>query len=207
MSIDVSPSYMLDAKLVSQRIHDIAPNTKIAAVLREPLSRAISSWFMYKKLYLQNPNWFIESAWVKNNSTINIVRRKNTFGESFEDDISEEITALDNGDRIEFPIVEYGLYKEQLEVFINVFGRNNVLILSSNDLKKSTQNCLELITSFINLKPHTLEKSDLIPHFVGDNKYEISNSSLKRLAEYYKQRNQGLESIVGKEFDWGNSQL
>lgn len=204
-SIDVSPSYLLDAKFISHKIHSIAPNIKIVAVLREPVSRAVSAWFMYKKLVAQNPDWFIESPWVKNNSSIKVERRQSTFGENFDNDIAEEISTLESGNRIEFPIVEYGFYKEQLEYFINVFGRDNLLILSSVDLKKSTQNCLDKITSLIDLPTHSLEKEDLVPHFVGNNKHSIPNSSLKRLEQYYKQRNEGLSKIINNEFDWRDS--
>jgi len=202
-SIDVSPSYLLDAQVTAQRIFDINPNTKIAAVLREPVSRAVSSWFMYQKLYQNDPDWFVNSAWVKNNSTAKIVRRKKRFGESFEADIEEELLALEAGNRIEYPVVEYGLYKHQLSCFIDVFGLENLLVLSSEELKNSTQFCLDQITDFIDLKTHTLSERKLVPHFVGDNKKQIDRSKLAKLADYYKVHNKGLEELVDKKFNWG----
>lgn len=202
-SIDVSPSYMLDANIVSERIHSIKPKAKIVVILREPVSRAISAWFMYKKLYMKNPDWFIESPWVKNNTAKKIIGRKEKFGEDFENDIREELVALENGHRIEYPIVEFGFYKSQLKYYIDIFGRDNILILSSHCLKTKTQNCLDQVTSFTGLPSHALQKSDLIPHFVGDNKHEVTGPYLRTLTDYYSKHNKGLENIVGDNFEWG----
>lgn len=201
-SIDVSPSYLLDAHLVAKRIHAINPNTKIVIALREPVSRAISAWFMYKKLYAQNPDWFIDSPWVKNNSCKNVVRRQSGFGHNFDADIAEEMTILGKGGRIEYPIVEFGLYKEQIETYTDLFGRDNVLIVSSARLKSATQDVLNQITSFIEIPSYDLKKSDLIPHFVGDNKYKITGPILSTLNQYYDQQNQGLTQILGEHFEW-----
>jgi len=203
-SIDVSPTYLLNAELTAKKIFNINPTAKIAVVLREPVSRAVSSWFMYKKLYAQNPDWFVESAWVKNTNKL-ITRRKKTFGLNFEEDIEEEILVLESGGRIEYPIVEYGLYKQQLESFIDVFGQQNLLILSSAQLKASTQQCLDQLTSFMSVAPHQLEPHQLTPHFVGDNKEELNASSLITLADYYKVQNSGLEKLVGEGFKWSIS--
>lgn len=204
-SIDVSPSYMLDADIVSERIHKLKPNTKIAVVLREPVERAVSAWFMYKKLTKKNPDWFIESSWVKNNTTKKVIRRRAGFGKDFEKDIKEELAALENGHRIEYPIVEFGFYKAQLKFYIDVFGRDKILILSSHYLKTTTQHCLNQVTSFIGLPPHALQKADLIPHFVGDNKHDITSSYLRTLTDYYAEQNKGLEQIVGDDFEWAKA--
>lgn len=204
-SIDVSPSYMLDSKLVSSKIYNIAPKTKIVVLLREPVSRAISSWFMYKKLYAENPDWFMQSSWVKNNQSKVIAKRQGSFGLDFEMDIKEEIKVIESGRRIEFPIVEYGLYKDQIKHFTDQFGSENVLILSSHYLKESTQDCINEIFKFIDLPAHTLNAKDLLPHFVGDNKQEIDTPFLEELASYYSQKNKGLESFIGNEFEWESS--
>jgi hypothetical protein len=84
-----------------------------------------------------------------------------------------------------------------------VFGPENLLVLSSAELKNSTQLCLDQITDFIGLKPHTLSERKLVPHFVGDNKKQIDNSKLTKLADYYKVHNTGLEELLDKKFNWG----
>jgi len=205
-SIDVSPTYLLDAELTAKKIFDLNPAARIAVVLREPVSRAVSSWFMYKKLYAQNPDWFVESTWVKNNTSKRITRRKKTFGLNFEEDIEEEILVLESGGRIEYPIVEYGLYKQQLENFIDVFDHQNLLILSSALLQTSTQQCLDQVTSFMGIAAHKLEQHQLIPHFVGDNKEVLNTSSLSKLADYYQVQNSGLEKLLGEGFKWSISE-
>lgn len=203
-SVDISPTYLLDATNCSKNIHRFDPNTKIVAILREPTSRAISSWFMYKKYYEINPNWFFEANWVinKTDSELKIHRRSNSFGKDFGTDIEEEIDVLNSGGRIEFPIVEFGLYKAQLSCYFDLFGHDNTMVVNSDELKRSTQACLNRITAFAGLQEHELEPRQLAPSFVGDNKHNVPPDSIARLKQFYQDQNNGLEELIGQQFDW-----
>ncbi len=202
-SIDASPSYLLDAEYVAERIHTFDPNVKIVAVLREPVSRAISSWFMYKKLASPNPDWFMQSDWVKSNVKKSVKRRKN-FGENFADDIAEEIGVLLEGNRIEYPIVEYGLYAQQLVHFFNIFDAKNIEVVFSDDLKQNTQSTLNLICEHSDMPAFELSHQKLIPHFVGDNKSVIAPENLTQLKEYYRKENQTLAELLGHPLPWSH---
>ncbi len=200
-SIDTSPSYLLDAEDVAGKIHAFNPNVRIAAVLREPVSRAVSSWFMYKKLASPNPDWFVQSGWVKNNLKKSVKRRRN-FGKNFADDISEEIEVLLDGNRIEYPIVEYGLYARQLRLFLNYFSRESIEILFSEDLKNDTQSALNKICDLSGIPTFELAPQKLIPHFVGDNKTVIAPENLKQLKDYYREENKALAALLGRALPW-----
>lgn len=205
ISVDISPSYLIDAKSVAQNIHTLlTPSIKIVAILRDPVARAMSSWFMYKKYHLNNPDWFIKSDWVRNsaNAQTSITRRAHSFGQDFNADIQEEIEILKTGGRIEYPIVEYGLYKSQLEHYIEMFGQKNILILDSQTLKNSTQACLDKITALMNIEPHMLTEQQLVPRFVGDNKQPVEPSVLAMLDTYYQRHNKGLDDLLGRNFHW-----
>ena len=202
-SIDVSPSYLIDASFVAQRIYQIDKTIKIVAILREPVSRAVSSWFMYKKLAQKNPDWFIESGWVKNNKHSRLERRKQ-FGVSFLDDINEEIDILNQGKRVEFPIVEYGLYAQQLEHYFNYFGKENVTILFSHELKENTQECLNTLYRLIGIAPYVLNDEKLIPHFVGDNKVELPEHELEQLKGFYTAYNDDLSVLLEQPLPWSS---
>ena len=202
-SIDTSPSYLLDAEDVAERIHAFDPNVKIVAVLREPVSRAISSWFMYKKLASPNPDWFVQSGWVKSNVKKSVKRRK-SFGENFADDIAEEIGVLLEGNRIEYPIVEYGLYAQQLKHFLNYFDTENIEVIFSDNLKENTQSTLNLICEHSDMPAFELSHQKLIPHFVGDNKTVIAPENLTQLKEYYRKENQTLAELLGHPLPWSH---
>ena len=207
ISLDVSPAYMLDADAVATSIWSYNSNIKIVVSLREPVSRAISAWFMYKKFWLRNPNWFIDSEWVKHRTNQNIMidPRTTEFGKSFADDIREEIDVLSRGHRIDMPIVEYGLYAQQLRPFYERFGTANIMVLESQELDVDTQGILDRVTDFIGLPRHTWDAAQLIRHFKGDNKESIDQADIEFLTEYYLRHNQGLEAMVGMKFAWMSS--
>lgn len=203
-SIDVSPNYMIDIGVVAPLINKVLPSAKIGVLLREPVSRAVSSWFMYKKYHTQDPDWFINATWVREASNTNtkIVRRSPAFGASFASDIQEELTVMASGDRIEYPIVEYGLYKAQLEALLGVFSRDQIIFLSNDELDQDTQSSLDKITDFIGITRHKLSPEQLEKHFVGDNKTPIEAHELAELAAYYTQQNKGLEDLIGRKLSW-----
>lgn len=203
-SIDVSPSYLLDAATTAQNIHTLYPKAKIVVILREPVERAVSSWFMYKKYYRSQPRWFFDADWVRNstNLTLKISTRSTSFGADFSADIEEEIEVLKSGGRIEYPIVEFGHYKTQLKYYLELFERDNILVFDSQEFKQSTQDCLNKITTLMELKAHDLESHQLVPHFVGDNKQPIVPAVLDRLTEYYQEQNKGLEELLGRDLYW-----
>lgn len=203
-SIDTSPSYLLEAKRVASKIHAYDSEIKLAAILREPVSRAVSSWFMYKKLASANPDWFMQSGWVKNNNDVLITRRKQ-FGSDFASDIDEEIEVLNNGNRIEFPIVEYGLYAQQLACFYEYFNKSSIEIIFSDELKTSTQTCLNSLCDLSEIKRFELTQKKLVPHFVGDNKADIPEQSLVALRDYYRTENQKLSELLGLTLPWSDA--
>lgn len=202
-SIDTSPSYLLDAEDVAGKIHAFDPYVKIAAVLREPVSRAISSWFMYKKLASPNPDWFVQSGWVKNNLKKPIKRREN-FGEDFAKDMAEEIEVLLEGNRIEYPIVEYGLYARQLRHFFSVFGADSIEIFFSESLKQNTQLALNTICDLSGMPAFELAPQKLVPHFVGDNKTVIAPEELMQLNHFYQKENRALAELLGRPLPWSD---
>ena len=203
-SVDISPSYLLDAATAAKNIHRLFPSTKLVVVLREPVERAISSWFMYKKYYQTQPNWYLEANWVKNSTVkkLKTTRRSKHFGNDFFVDIEEEIKVLETGGRIEYPIVEFGHYKTQLEHYVSLFGLENMMILESDELKRSTQVCLNKITDWVDLDKHELRADQLVPHFVGDNKVPLPSDNLDRLTEYYRRQNNGLEELISQKLSW-----
>jgi len=199
LSIDVSPAYMLGGEAVASLIKKSLPNIKIAALLRDPVTRAVSSWFMYKKYHLENPDWFINQRWVHKS---NIVRRSTRFGESIVDDIHEELDVLNTGKRIEYPIVEYGFYKAQLAPYLNMFGSSNILVIDSEQLAHQTQQCLDNITDHMSLSRFSWPSETLKKHFVGDNKEPINLAKLSFLKDLYRSKNEGLNELLNTDFTW-----
>jgi hypothetical protein len=101
------------------------PDAKLVLILRNPVARAISSYFYFKKMLRENRN--IEEAL--------IYHPKNNF----------EITR-DNND---FTYIEHGFYFEQVRNCFKEFPKEQLLILDYNDLKDQPGELLKNVFSFL----------------------------------------------------------
>lgn len=202
VSIDVSPNYMLDANVCAKNIFHLNPKANIVALLRDPNERAISAWFMYQKLFNDDPDWFLKSEWVQKNNSIVVIKRKKQFGQNLLDDLYEEVKAFEQGKRIEYPILEYGLYAQQLNYFFDLFNSKKILVLNSSDLKEKPQETLNNIYDHMGLARHTYKHDDLIPHFVGDNKQQVPKECVDFLSDFYSQKNKDLNTLLDGHGNW-----
>jgi hypothetical protein len=203
-SFDVSPAYMLDAEQVISRIHRHVPNTKIVALLRDPIDRAYSAWNMYKTYYKEDQRWFLRQDWVRSgvHDRNRLVRRSKQFGGSFNADVMEELKVLSVGDRIEMPIVEFGLYKAQLEFAYDQFPRDSILVLDSTEFRSDTECQLRRVEELIGIENHQWTNDVLSPRFVGSYDKSIPESAADCLREVYRKANRGLCRLVGRNFSW-----
>lgn len=203
-SFDVSPAYMLDAEQVICRIHRYAPDTKIVALLRDPIDRAYSAWNMYKMYWKKDRRWYLKQQWVRSgvHSKKRLVERSKRFGEDFNVDISEESNVLSNGDRIEMPIVEYGLYQAQLKFAYELFPRDKILILDSADFRIDTLSQLRKLEKLIGLESCQWTNDIMVPHFVGHYEESIPRDAEDRLRRIYRDANRNLCLLVRRSFSW-----
>ncbi len=124
---------------LSQQIAAKQPKAKLILILRNPVARAISSYFYFKKMMRETRN--IEEAL--------IYQPKKDF----------EITR-DNND---FTYIEHGFYYEQVKTCLEYFPKEQLLILDYEDLKKAPENLLQKVFLFLNVdenfKPNLAAKN------------------------------------------------
>jgi len=194
VSIDASPSYLIDCERCVGHAEFLGLGFKYLVSLREPVERAVSAWFMYKQLKQRNPNWFVAEQWVETFQAHgkNLVRRDSGFGNSFAADIEAEIAVLEQGKRIECPIVEFGLYQAQLDALYSTVDASRVMLIDSQQLRNDTQICLSELLAFMGLADHQFKPSDLTPKFVGQNVFDLEESQLLPLKKFYELHNRNL---------------
>jgi len=153
-SMDATPEYMYYPRC-AERIHSYYPDTaRIVMVLREPVSRAFSAFNMYQQLVKQP--WFED--YVKTHSPA-----MRDFFQPFIDGsmpvaidrfIQREIEIIASGASVEEPgLIRRGLYGAQIEHFVNLFGRDRVLILFSNELRQEPAVAVHKVLDFAGLSP------------------------------------------------------
>jgi hypothetical protein len=211
LTFDITPGYLglseAMAKQSAERIYAYDPTMKLLALLRNPITRAHSAWQMYRSRVPQNPNWFAD--WMRRcDSSVPVdffVARPSSFGESFEQDIRDEIEAIERGRTIAMPILAQGMYYPLISFFFNSFPRDQIVVIASEDLRRDTLAQLRRIEAFVGLQSYHRSEAELAPRFEGAYQEDISVSAYRILESYYRQPNRALFSLLGREFAWDRS--
>ena len=174
---------------VPKRIFNLLPKIKLIVILRNPIDKAYSTY-----------------------------QQQFRFGEyttSFEDTINAEFRRIDlnknfpelNSNNYDFEnfvaqnIIRHGIYADYLEAWLKIFDRKQILILNSDDLKKSTTETLRRVFNFLNVSNYDIKDTSQVN--VG--KYPpINKITRKKLIEFFKPHNQRLNKLLDTEFDWNN---
>jgi len=168
---------------VPKRIFNLLPKIKLIAILRNPVDKAYSTYYQQFR-----------------------------YGEcitSFEETIDAEFRRIKlNSDNPNFKnyvaqnIIRHGIYADYLETWLEIFNKEQILILNSDDLKKSTKETLRHVFNFLNVSNYDIANTS---QQVSARKYPpINESTRKKLIEFYKPHNQRLNKLLGTNFDWDN---
>ncbi len=128
-----------------------APGSKLILVLRNPVERAVSAYFYFKKMYREKRS--PEEALIYK------------AGENFS-------FSKDNND---FTYIEHGLYFRQLTACLEIFDREKLLILDYEELKRNPQAIVKRLYQFLEID--TLFQPDLKPKNITG---EIRNKWLQK---------------------------
>lgn len=133
----ISPQYM-SSHLIPSRIKQTNPDAKIIAILRHPIKRAFSHYLM--------------------------ASRRGTEARPFEQAILESITHIEQGRLGLAPTHEqgyeseadfytaWGEYGRVLESYVQLFGKQNVLVMFAEELELNPQASLDELLEFIGLE-------------------------------------------------------
>jgi len=132
---EASSSYLCDERAAG-RIHAVIPHAKIVIVLRDPVGRAYSQYLMD-----------VREGW----QTL-----------PFYEALLEDWNRPQKGWGVSHMYVEPGLYREQLERYLNVFGPKQVLVLLFADLRspEGRRKMLAELVRFLELDPAYLDRID-----------------------------------------------
>jgi len=182
MTYDVTPSYIRHPWII-QRILKFLPNVKLIAILRNPVDRAYSHYHMGKR----DGN---EKRTFDDVIKIDIDRLKNKKNL----DIDEYFNTV-----VERSYLARGFYAEQLQIWMKLFSKEQLLVISSEDLASKTNETLTMIFDFLKLPNYKIR--DLTKR--NEAKYPPMNpDTRKTLVEYFKPYNEKLYSLLGRKFDW-----
>lgn len=181
---EATPLYVFHPK-AAKRINELIPNAKFIVILRNPIDRAYSHYQHRVRIGLEEKSF--EEA-IEDDE-----RRRKLIIQKFN---SDEIRDY-NVNSIRFPYVSIGKYVEHLKEWMNIFPREQILVLKTDDL--NTEEELNKVCRFIgvpNFKFKNITKQN-----VG--KYsEMNKETREKLIHFYKPYNEELEKFLDIKFNW-----
>lgn len=156
----------------AQRIKQVCPDSKFILFLRDPTSRAYSSW--------------------------NMNVSKNREGATFDECIQRNLNNLDEFRSYgtgEFHYVQRGFYMDQIERFLKVFpNKENILVVVAERIKVSPQAEYQRIFEFLGAKAF-----DFVPEddHIGSYSSKLSPRVAERLRKVYRSHNDRLFAFLG----------
>ncbi|MGL5080467.1 MAG: sulfotransferase domain-containing protein [Microcoleaceae cyanobacterium] len=188
LTFDASPSYLY-FDYIPQRIQQDLGNIKMIAVLRDPAKRAYSAWQMYHS-FSDNPHQHLRDI---------------ADERSFADAVDQELNDSGHTD-YPFDYVNRGKYADQLKNYYKYFSRDNILVLSMDQLHKDLSSTLTSVCEFLGIQqfsPSQIEQLQEKKHNVG--KYEKADADqviIDQLKTYFLPFNEELYDLLGCRYSW-----
>ena len=135
---EITPYYLFHAA-VPQRIHALRSDMKIIALLRHPVERTLSQYF-------HSCRWKLETLPLEEALAAEPQRLEGAL----------EVIRKPGGTHLSYQEHSYlarSRYDEQLPRYFELFGRDRVLVLRSDDLFSGDRRALERIQQFLNIRP------------------------------------------------------
>lgn len=179
---EATPNYLVNYK-VAEKMFSILPDIKLLVIFRNPVDRAFSQYHHWRRL-----NW---------------------EDRSFEEAINKELEALNTtpkqpqGGRKYWQLpgnyIGRGVYIEFMQKWMEVFPREQFLILRGEDFYQAPDNTMKQVFDFLGLPEHQLPKYKKL----NSGSYApISDLLRQKLSEYFQPHNQRLEEYLDMKFDW-----
>jgi len=200
--LDSTPAYLYN-ELTPQRIYSFMPGAKIIIVLREPVSRAFSAYNMYKQAVAKP--FFQEYLKTSNKASKDFFMpiARGELDPSLEYFLEFEMGIINRGKVLEEPaLIRRGIYVPQIQRYVSLFGRENVMILFSNDLKNNTHEVVNRVLNFVGLDK--MESLDTKAQHVREYKVDISGKGLIRncAGHFFEKDKQELIERFDLEVPW-----
>lgn len=184
LTYDITPFYIYNP-LVIDRIFNFSPDTKIIATLRNPIDRAYSNF-----------NNRIRDDGIQKSTFEEMVSNEIELIKNTKKDMSNNTFLVDTFYELD---LARGFYAKQLELWFKKFPRENILLISSEDLATHTDTTLNQIFEFLDVPQQRIK--DL----TKQNKIQypkMKDSTRETLNTFFKPYNEKLFEMIGKRFNW-----
>jgi hypothetical protein len=180
---EASPLYIFNP-LAPQRMHDLIPEARLIAVLRDPTDRAISQYFHVKRRGFE-PLPILEALQAEEERLKPVLEAKAYNDERY---------------RV-FSYKSRGVYHEQIKTYLPFFPMSRLLILNSGALFAEPAETLRKVFEFVGVDPdYTV--ANLKPRNVAANKTDVDPAVYAYLDDYFRPHNEALYELIGQDYGW-----
>ena len=182
---EASPYYLFHP-LTPQRLYDIFPQVKLIVLLRNPVERAISHYY-----------WSVKNGYESLSFPEAIAQESSRL-------LGETEKIISQGSYHSFhhqhsSYLARGIYIEQLKQWWDIFPKEQILVISSEEFFTQPEIILNQVLEFLGFSAYQLP--DYSPYNAG--KYEkIDQKIYEQLENYFRPYNQELFTALGKDFNW-----
>lgn len=187
---EATPSYFFWAN--PQQIFQLFPNIKLIFLFRNPVDRAISSFYLFNRLGIRQ--FSLEKTF---NFSIETLKKRPEFNllsvpnkKFCTNSLLEKISLIHT-----IPSV----YIYFMKKWMNVFPKEQLLILKSEDFYSNPSATMKQVHRFLNLPNYQLAE---YRNYNPGSYYLISDKLRQQLVEFFHPYNQELEEYLGMEFNW-----
>src|SRR5437868_13935432 len=170
---EASPIYMY-WETAPDRIWKYNPKMKWILTLRNPVERAFSAWNMETKRS----------------------KEKLSFAEAIEKESERCREALPLQHRV-YSYVDRGFYAHQVRRLFNIFGKENVLVLLSEELRNEHQKTLRRVFEFLGVDSSFVPPEATV--FEQEYSIQIDNHLRSRLIDIFQFDIKELERLLGQD--------
>jgi Sulfotransferase domain len=182
---EASPGYLFHP-LAPKRVQETVAGARLIVLLRDPVDRALSHYH-HEVALGREPLSFEEALDAEEERTRGeeerLVRDPSHFSHAWWD----------------FTYVARGRYAEQLERWLAVFPREQLLVLASEQLAADTAATFARVLDFLGAPPHDL---DDYPRVYEQAYGEMRAETRTRLAETFAAPNRRLYELLGRDLGW-----
>ncbi|MBV1907225.1 MAG: sulfotransferase domain-containing protein [Pseudomonadales bacterium] len=182
-TFEASPLYIYNP-LSPKRISQLTPKIKIILLLRNPSERAISHYFHETRIGREFLP-VLEALQAEDKRLGPYLRKQDYKNDIF----------------IQKSYKRRGIYKEQIDRFLQYFSPEQMLVLSSEEFFSAPGSALKRIFNFVEVNDNFVVK-DLVPRNIGSNRNVVDQKVYDYLDNYYVPHNKELYELLREDYHW-----
>lgn len=188
MLLGESSPYYLAHPLSPARVKETLPEVKMICMLRNPVDRAISSFYNQKRLGIETLPSFQEALEKENERIIG------------QEDRLRSDPHYSSFTHKYFAYLHRGDYAHQLKNWYTVFPQSQILIINSESFYANTSVHFLNILRFLGLPEW--EPNQYRSYNTGGDYEKMEPALRNSLLDYYRPKNEALFQLIGQRFDW-----